>query len=94
MIIIGTGLTFTLFIIALCFYGVIFGALLFLAVTIFPLIFIICPIWGTYDDYKRSKKGEIPPLTEVNYVVALIEIGISIWFLVKITIPFLQEVVF
>lgn len=91
MIIIGTSLAFTLFIIGLCYYGVIFGALLFLALTIFPLIFIIGSPWALYDDYKRSKKGEIPPLTEACYVVTLIEIGFGVWYLIDITIPFLQS---
>ena len=59
MIIIGTGLTFTLFIIGLCYYGVIFGALLFLGVTIFPLILIIGTLWGLYDDYKGVKEERL-----------------------------------
>lgn len=90
MIIIGTGLAFTLFIIGLCFYGVILGALLFLSVTIFPLILIIGTPWGLYDDYKKSKKGEIPPLKDVDYVCFGFWFVMGILFLVKITIPFLQ----
>lgn len=90
MIIIGTGLTFTLFIIGLCYYGVIFGALLFLGVTIIPFIFIIGTPWALYDDYKRSKKGEIPPLKDVDYVCFGFWFVMGILYLVKITIPFLQ----
>lgn len=90
MIIIGSGLLFTLFIIGLCFYGVILGALLFLSVTIFPLILIIGTPWGLYDDYKKSKKGEIPPLKDVDYVCFDFWFVMGILFLVKITIPFLQ----
>lgn len=91
MIIIGSGLAFTLFIIGLCYYGVILGALLFLGVTIFPLILIIGTPWALYDDYKKSKKGEASPLTEVNYVFAIGEFCFGICYLIKLTIPFLQS---
>ena len=94
MIIIGTGLTFTLFIIALCFYGVIFGALLFLAVTIFPTILIVGTPICIISDMKRAKKGEIEKLKDVDYVCYGFWFIAGILFLIKITIPFLEEVVF
>ena len=94
MIIIGSGLALTLFIIALCCYGVIFGGILFLTVIFFPFIFIIGSIWGLYDDYKKSKKGKVPPLTETDYVFAFAEFCFGLWFLIEYTIPFLKEVVF
>lgn len=94
MIIIGSGIAFTLFIIGLCFYGFIFGALLFLTVTALPLIFIVaCPL-GLYWEYKDYKKGKIPSFSKYNYLCVAIEIGIGILILIKFTIPFLEEVVF
>ena len=91
MIIIGTGLAFTLFIIGLCYYGVILGALMFLTLTIFPFIFIIGSPWALYDDYKRSKKGEISPVTEADCVYTIASFCFGVWYLIDITIPFLQS---
>lgn len=90
MIIIGTGLAFTLFIIGLCFYGVILGALLFLFATILPLAFIVgCPL-GLYWKYKDYKNGKITSFSKYNYVCVLIEIGIGILCFIKISIPILE----
>lgn len=91
MIIIGSGLTFTLFIIALCYYGIIFGALLFLAITIFPTILILGSILEFISEMKKAKKGEREKLEDVDYVCYGFWLVVGIWFLVKITIPFLQS---
>lgn len=90
MIIIGSGLTFTLFIISLCYYGFIIGALAFLFATILPLAFIVgCPL-AFYWEYKDYKKGKIPSFSKYVYICLIIEIGIGILCFVKISIPILQ----
>lgn len=90
MIIIGTGLLFTMFIITLCFYGLIFGGILFLAMIITPTCFILGSIVSFISDSKKAKKGEIPPLKDVDYVCFGFWFVMGILFLIKITIPFFQ----
>ena len=92
MIIIGSGLALTLFIIALCYYGVIFGGFLFLTVTLFPFIFLVGTPIGLYLEYKDYKKGKTPSFSNSNYVFAFAEFCFGLWFLIEFTIPFLKEV--
>ena len=91
MIIIGSSLAFALFIIGLHYYDIIFGGILFLCLTIYPLIFIVSALLQLYLKYKDYKKGKIPSFSKYNCVYAIIEIGFGIWFLIDITIPFFQS---
>lgn len=92
MIIIGSGLVFTLFIIALCYYCIIFGGFLFLTVILFPFIFLVGTPIGLYLEYKDYKKGKTPSFSNSNYVFAFAEFCFGLWFLIEFTIPFLEEV--
>ena len=90
MIIIGSGLLFTLFIIGICYYGVIFGGFLFLSIIVTPTVMILGSVIEFISEMRKARKGEREKFKDVDYVYYGFWFVAGMCYLIKITIPFLQ----
>lgn len=91
MIIIGSGLLFTLFIIGICYYGFIFGGLLFLGIIITPTAMILGSVIEFISEMRKARKGEREKFKDVDYVYYGFWFVAGVCYLIKITIPFFQS---